>query len=94
MNDLTIAIIGVLVPIFIGLVAWIMNGLHGRVSSLENHQENLAKEKLDKADYYRDQGAMRETLNTMSTDIKSITSTISELPEKLVNLIVKLNGSN
>ena len=87
MNETAVAIAGILVPLFAGLITWIVNGFHVRIKSLEDVGEELGKTKLDKEDYYRDQGAMRETLRVMSNDIKEVSNAIREWPKELMNIL-------
>lgn len=89
MDGTIIAIIGLVAPIAAGLVAWIMHSLDSRIKSLEDSNENLIKAKLDKEDYYRDQGAMRETLRVMSEDIKDVASAVREWPKELISILTQ-----
>lgn len=89
MNESILAIVGLVVPIVTGFAAWVMHGLDSRIKSLEDSNENLIKVKLDKEDYYRDQGAMRETLRVMSNDIKEVANAIREWPKELITILTQ-----
>lgn len=81
MNESLIAIAGIVVPIVGGVVAWVMNTFDKRISVLENEQDVIHEKKLDKEDYYRDQGALAVTLRNMSSDIKEVLIMVSRKRE-------------
>lgn len=87
MNDSIITLVTISVPMIGAVVAWIMNGFNSRIKALEIHHDKLVEVKLDKADYHRDQGALRETLKQVQQDIKDLSNVIREVPEKMIALL-------
>lgn len=85
-----VAIAAIIIPLLAGIVAWIMNSFNTRLSNLEHKNDELDKVKLDKEDYFRDQGAMRETLRVMSNDIKEVATAIREWPKDLVTILTNM----
>lgn len=80
------AIFGACVPLVSGVVGYIMHTLDKRISSLELTKDRLQEAKLDKEDYYRDQGVMRSSLTRIEDNV-------ANLPEKILNLF-KAAGTN
>lgn len=79
------AIIGICGTIVSGVVGYIMHGFDKRVTTLELTQDKLTEQKLDKEDYYRDQGVMRASMTR-------IEDALINLPEKFLNLL-KITGN-
>lgn len=60
------------------------NNLDGRIVLLESNHDKIQEIKLNKEDYYRDQGVMRNSLSRIEEDLKT-------LPERILNTL-KLLG--